>query len=127
MADEHRVINVYTAQMGKWRQVKALGLEIFDTTVRSGHRFVAPTWEMVLGHKAGELTDEQYTEQYLNMMRMSIQEHPKQWEDLICRENLVLTCYCKSGKFCHRYLLKDIVKQQCDAFGLIFVDKGEIE
>lgn len=99
---------------------------MFDTTVRSGHRFVAPTWDMVLGHKSGAITDQEYTFEYILMMEKSVRDHRELWMDLIHRENLVLACYCKSGRFCHRHLLKNIIKQLCDENDLVFVDKGEI-
>jgi uncharacterized protein YeaO (DUF488 family) len=126
VADELRTVNVYTVQIGQWRKVKALGLEMYDTTVRSRNPYVAPTWDMVLGHKSGEITDAEYTFEYLLMMEKSVRDHHAWWMEFIRRENIVLACYCKSGRFCHRYLLKDIVKQLCDENDLVFVDKGEI-
>ncbi len=81
------------------------GEERLDTTVKTGVSFLAPTWEIVMGHKQGKITDEQYTEQYLRMMDKSMQDYPDEWIALLRRRKVVLICYCGRECFCHRHLL----------------------
>ena len=120
-----RTINLYTVQMARWRKVKAAGLTILDTTVKSGHREVAPTWDMVMGHKAGTVSDEEYVRQYKLLLDRSLRENQDWWVNLLQSEILVLGCYCRADGFCHRYILKDVIKQQCQLQGIHVIDMGE--
>lgn len=116
-------MKIYTFQLGKWRKVKALGgVRIIDTTVRSGYKPLAPTWEMVQGVKAGLLSEESYTQQYYEILEYSRKTYPRFWAALFEQPAIALGCYCKAGDFCHRHLLKDYLLQQISA-----TDDGEIE
>lgn len=92
-------LRVFTAQYGY------SGEERMDTTVKTGETFVAPSWDIVLGHKKGKYTDEQYTEQYLAMLDMSMHLYPDQWIALLRRRKVVLVCFCGRECFCHRHIL----------------------
>ncbi|MBN22764.1 MAG: hypothetical protein CL678_15875 [Bdellovibrionaceae bacterium] len=103
-------MQLYTVQLGQWRLVPP-DVELVDTTVKSGAKFLAPTWDMVMGVKDGSLTEEQYTVQYYAMMRESYRRNKEQFLALLGKPAVALGCYCKPGDFCHRLLLIDILKR----------------
>ncbi|MAH07555.1 hypothetical protein CMI38_04885 [Candidatus Pacearchaeota archaeon] len=80
-----------------------------DTTVKSGDKIFAPTWKMVMGVKGGRTTEEEYTQQYYDMMRASYRQNTEGWNDILALDEIILACYCKPDSFCHRYLLKDML------------------
>jgi uncharacterized protein YeaO (DUF488 family) len=69
----------------------------------------APSWSMVQNHKSGEYSDEQYTSLYQTLMNWSQKKYPEAWQDLLRRDEVTIVCFCAPGKFCHRYILKDIL------------------
>jgi hypothetical protein len=82
------------------------GEERLDTTVKTGANFLAPTWDIVMGHKSGQMSDEEYTQRYLHMLNVSMQNNPDLWVALLRRRKVVLICFCGTAKcFCHRYAL----------------------
>lgn len=81
-----------------------------DVTRKSGRGLgllFAPTWDMVMQHKKGCMTDEEYTERYLALL----EKVPREAIDKLHQHGLwnggllVLYCYCRDGLFCHTYLL----------------------
>jgi len=85
------------------------GPDRLDITVKSGDRAFAPTWDMVMGHKRGEISDAQYTAMYLSMMRRSYHDNKVSWQELVARDSVTLVCFCRPGAFCHRVLLAEIL------------------
>lgn len=123
-----REIDIYTCQLAKWRKVKEKNLTLIDTTIKSGLRWLAPNWDMVIGYKKGNYSKTTYTHMYIRLMNISLSLNEEKWEKLILEnDNLVLACYCKAGDFCHRHLLKEFIKRQAEEYGLIVNMKGEIE
>lgn len=100
-----------------------------DVTVKNAQGFAqpfAPTWEMVMGHKQGRLTDAGYTEMYL--LRLSALAELgtdngyslfKALRDFGVKHDNTVTflCFCPDGKFCHTYLLIDFL---CQTFPRVF-------
>ena len=82
-----------------------------DITVRSGNKSIAPTWDMVNHYKQGDITEEKYTKQYINMMRKSFQKNKKRWLDLLKEDRVVLQYFCHTEWFCHRFTLAEILKK----------------
>lgn len=82
-----------------------------NITVKSGDKVFAPTWDMVMGHKNGTLTDEQYTDMYRELMLKSWKKNRWRWAELLQQERVVLVCYCRPGEFCHRVLLAGILEK----------------
>lgn len=84
-----------------------------------------------MGHKAGTMSDEQYTAIYIDLMRRSYVQHKDDWLRLIRAEQPVaIVCYCPymvegERKFCHRHILKDILDRVCQANGVDFTYYGE--
>lgn len=102
----------YTIQMARHRSVDKEKMLFLDTTVKSGAKFLAPKWEMVMGHKQGTVSDEEYTKQFLEMMVQSQTNHPDKWNALFEEQRpIVFACYCSALAFCHRYLLISILSE----------------
>ncbi len=121
-------MQLFTCQMSKWRQLKDRNIELIDTTVKTGNHVWSPTWDMVMGHKSGVISDEAYTAAYVGMMRYSYLHYPDDWNRLLYAEGPVaIACYCSStqGTFCHRHLLKDILEKICLSRGIPFEYYGE--
>ena len=107
--------------------IRYFGPDRLDITVKSGVKSFAPTWDMVMKHKRGEISDTQYTDRYLRMMRTSYLDNKNgDWSAILNRRRVVLCCYCAPGNFCHRHLLKDILRDLCRVKNIEFVDGGEI-
>jgi len=130
-------MEVMTIALGQWRLARRYGVNMVDTTVKSGHSIFAPSWDIVLGHKAGRVSDEEYTAEYRRLMNKSWHEHRDQWLEFIGQtEPLALACYCTAKSathvhpdgsfFCHRFLLKDILEKLCHAKGIPFHYYGEL-
>jgi len=72
--------------------------------------FLAPTWEMVLGHKSGRLSDEQYVAAYRKLLKERWEEVETWLLGLQPGEDITLLCYCPEGKFCHRQLIYKMLR-----------------
>lgn len=93
------MVKIYTAQ------IRYSGPDRVDTTVKSGDKVFAPTWDMVMGHKNGTISDEEYIKKYVSLMRESLKKNKARWLEIMNMERVVLCCYCRKGNFCHRVLL----------------------
>jgi len=92
-----------------------------DVTVKSAAGFArsfAPTWNMVMGHKRGTLTDAQYTAQYTKILdSVSVEAWRWLYAQAVNGE-VTLLCFCRDGGFCHTYLIMAYaVKKYPKAFG----------
>ncbi|AEH03597.1 hypothetical protein AVT69_gp172 [Pseudomonas phage PhiPA3] len=116
-------MQVYTYQIAKWRAVRAKRIPMLDTTVKSGEGMLAPTWNMVMGHKAGTVSDQEYEELYFQLLGDRYHAYPEYFEWLLAHDRLALGCYCKAGNFCHRLLIVKFLKQISDEVE----DCGEIQ
>ncbi|BEG72421.1 hypothetical protein [Pseudomonas phage vB_PaeM_PS119XW] len=115
-------MNVYTYQIAKWRKVRQKHIFPLDTTIKSGEELLAPTWNMVMGHKAGAITDEQYEDAYMDILSERYAAFPDYFEWLTELDKVALGCYCPAGKFCHRHILVKFLKEITEVNYL-----GEIE
>ncbi len=107
------MLEVYTAQYAYD------GKDRLDITV-GGRTVFAPTWKMVLAYRAKKISQEEYTEQYIQKMRGSYNLYRKEWNKLLSMKQTVLVCYCARNKFCHRKLLARILVR----LGAVY--KGEL-
>lgn len=124
-------IEVWTIQMAQWRKAKELGIELIDTTVKSGKSVFAPTWEMVMDIKNATPetrvgAEELYTRRYHTAMQQSWKQHAGQWLELLSKERVAIACYCKPGVFCHRHLLIEYLGKVAVKKGIPFIYKGEL-
>lgn len=121
-------MELMTIQIGRWRLARSHKVDMVDTTVKSGDPLFAPTWDMVLGHKNGTVSDEEYTKRYRQRMIESWKQHRPDWEAFLRREDpIAIACYCKPGVFCHRLLLKDIFEELCGKLSIPFRYYGELK
>jgi len=98
-------MDLYTYQISQWRRFKDRGIVLLDTTVKSGAYQLAPTWEMVLGIKAGSIDQDTYSQAYKNIIDYWYYNDPLFFESLITQSPVALGCYCPPNTFCHRHLL----------------------
>jgi uncharacterized protein (DUF488 family) len=79
------------------------GADRLDITVKGQDAIgviFAPTWDMVMGVKKGNITEEEYLKQYTEILY----NIPKdKINHLLQRSSITLVCFCKVGDFCHRY------------------------
>lgn len=109
------MVDIYTSQY------RYTGDDRIDTTVKTSDGVFAPTWDMVMRHKKGQLSDEQYIRQYYQLMQKSYINNRSVWEEILRRERVTFVCFCKAGDFCHRKVLAKIFQKQLGA-----AYKGEI-
>lgn len=125
-------MELFTVQVGKWRLARDRGIVFIDTTVKTASQtkdfIFAPTWDMVMGHKQGTVSDDEYRQRYFDMLVQSwLRERPR-WETLVrSDEQVAVACFCPAGHFCHRYLLKDFLQQLCKQLEVPFTYYGELE
>jgi len=120
-------MRLYTAQLAKWRIAQKQQLTLVDTTAKSGLAMFAPDWGNVAAYKKGVMGEAEYTDLYLEKMRQSYREKKSVWLQFIKQDTVVIACYCPSGKFCHRHLLKEILERLCVQQGVDFEYVGELE
>ncbi len=104
------MITFTTGTLSDTNDLKKKGFTVIDVTTRSAKpnaRSLVPTWPMVMGYRNRRITEEEYTSQYMDILKKSQQENRSRWEKTIENHNKVaFTCFCPSGvKFCHRYIL----------------------
>ena len=106
---------------------------VINTTVGSatgiGKAF-APTWDMVMGSKKGKISWEEYTAQYLKLMRQRFAEDSGAFGTAVLFEDIVLTCYCQDSsegeQHCHRYLLVDLLTKVAASMEIEVEYGGEV-
>jgi uncharacterized protein YeaO (DUF488 family) len=114
-------MKIFTAQMSKYKN-KA---DALDITVKSGDKNFAPSWEIVSGWKKGEISWEEYTRQYIEMMRASYRRDPEHWHALLRRNEITLLCYCPAGENCHRFILVELLQKLGKKLGIEVEYGGE--
>lgn len=96
---------LYTAQY------RYSGKDRLDITVKGNcpsGKLYAPTWNMVKDVKTSNLTEEDYTGLYYNLLIDRWSTHNKEMISLVKLvhdRDITLVCFCPAGAFCHRYLL----------------------
>jgi uncharacterized protein YeaO (DUF488 family) len=102
------MLDIFTAQY------RYNGPNRLDITVSSKNntwgRMFAPTWDMVMGHKRGILSDAEYTEQYHTLMHSSMAHYKQHWTHLFNMPCVVPVCFCPAGAFCHRVVLATMIQ-----------------
>jgi uncharacterized protein YeaO (DUF488 family) len=98
-----KMLTVHTAQFRCNRKDR------LDITIKSGDQVFAPAWDMVARVKAGTMTEEEYTERYIAMMRRSYRLNRKRWNEILSLDSVTLVCYCPADSFCHRKILAELL------------------
>lgn len=118
-----RSIVVYTSR------INYAGNHRLDITVKSGTSpgsVLAPSWTMVMDYKRGAITEAQYTDAYMRLIRAKYRANQAQFDALLELPEIVLCCFCNAGAFCHRHLAVDILEKIASRRGIVFVRGGEI-
>lgn len=104
--------------------------DALDITVKSAAtpegRALAPEWEMVNGVKGGCLTEAQYRENYLALLRKRFAADSSPFLEILSRPRVVLTCYCAAGDFCHRLIASEVLAKIGTSRGIEVILAGEI-
>ena len=117
----------YTIQMAQHRRINKETHCFIDTIVKTGEKWLAPLWEMVMGHKNQTVSNEEYATRYKALMVASIVEYPQKWEALFQETRpVVLACYCPTFNFCHRYLLVQLLAHYANLHNHPFNYLGEL-
>ena len=79
--------------------------------IESNLDFLAPTKELVWGHKYKGKSDEWYVNGYRTLLA-SRWSSIKPWlMTLDATQDMTLLCYCRQGKFCHRKLMAQMIQR----------------
>lgn len=110
-----------------------VGQRVLNTTVKSGRGLgavFAPTWEIVMQSKRGEIGWQTYSEHYTELMRQRYRQYPEAFHEAVQSDALVLCCYCRdthtTSRHCHRYLLVDILQKVAAHHGIAAHYMGEL-
>jgi len=124
------MIELYTVQLARWRLAQSKNIVVVDTTVKSapksGYGFLAPSWDIVMGVKSGEITEEEYTNTYIRMLDYSVVANADKWRELLALPRFAFACFCSSGKFCHRHLLASYFQSYAKEQGVELRLMGEL-
>ena len=102
-----QVIKVKRAQIRSDK--KYLGA--VNITVKAQTPF-SPNWSMVIGHKHGILSDEQYTQLYNEILDAAKDSDYRRLFEKAENNTLTLLCYCRDDWFCHTHLLIKRLKEK---------------
>lgn len=95
--------------------MRTKGIKGIDITYRR-KLCVSPPRDLVLGYKAGAITEENYTEVYLKQLNDNAEDIIT-WAWCICGEIIKFKCFCPEGAFCHTHLLIDwLIEKRPDLF-----------
>lgn len=119
--------HIWTIQMAQRRLATAKGIELLDTTAKSGIKEFAPSFNEVMNYKNGRLSEQQYTLIYNTKMRESKASSPKVWKQLEEHHNVAVACYCPADCFCHRHIfVKEHMVPYLESKGHTVILEGEI-
>ena len=113
---------LYTASLNKKADHRGLLLDVTVKSARPEDRVFAPTWDLVMASKRGQITWDQYRQAYLGLLRARWDQDPGAKARLravalqAVAQDVTLACYCASHERCHRsvlaVLLTLVAKQQ---------------
>jgi uncharacterized protein YeaO (DUF488 family) len=84
----------------------AIGIDITVKNAKPEHKCMAPTWDMVMGHKSKKMSDKEYTVAYEKIINNNIEKILNLLNNT--KEDIIyFKCFCADGKFCHTYILID--------------------
>ncbi len=124
MSDPH-TLEVFTIQMGKWRDLKETDIELVDITVKSGIRVFSPHSSDLYAFKANELDKEEFSSRYIAKLKCSLSDKVPEWDELVSKDRIALTCYCSKDGFCHRYLLVEFLVAHAKELNVNVIYHGE--
>lgn len=123
--DTPPALDLYTIQMGKWRDLKDTGIQLVDVTLKSGNRAFSPDVNLLRDYKSGVINDVEYTERFDKLMLESLIVNRPEWLGLLTKGRIALACYCGKEHFCHRNLLSGYIKDLGVSMNVTVNLKGE--
>lgn len=123
-------MELFTIQVAKWRLLKDSGIEFMDTTVKSNpYGLFSPTWEIVLGVKSGQISEEEYSKAYKRLIleRWKDRDLRLEFFEFLDKPRVAIACFCPPGKFCHRVLLVELLRDLHIFLNRPFQYSGEIK
>ena len=118
-------MKIYTCSLRNIDLCRSNNITPFNITVKSGDQFYAPTWGILMEHK-NDQNDEKYLMQFIPLMEKRFQENPEKVHELFKNQSLALLCYCKSGDFCHRHYIVQLLEEFANLNNLEFEYCGEL-
>ena len=101
--------NIYTVQITTAKQLRLTEKPGYlDVSTKGGDKVFAPTWPMTIAYMNDDLSDDDYKDQYYELMRKSYRENRADWDRVLAMDEVYLGCYCSVAKFCHRHLLAEM-------------------
>jgi len=108
-------------------RLPVIGRGEIDVTVKTSlerWRAFAPDWELVLGHKRGEISHAEYTHAYREALELSAANGELPVQELHAQgieacSSLILCCYCKMIDWCHTHVL---ISWLCEKYPALFED-----
>ncbi len=122
-------MELFTVQLARWREANQRGIEVVNTTVKSGMPIFAPSKDIVYGVKYHGMSTDEYRHEYLRLMNQSYFQNQQAWEEfLLFRRDsrIALACYCTPGEFCHRHLLAPMIQKVATHYQIPTVFYGEL-
>lgn len=122
-------VKLWTLQLAKWRRAEKRNLPKLDITVKSGLKYLAPDWDFLMDYKKsdkGPDAEAAYTKRYLQKLSRLFDEDTDKLIEILRQGEVVLMCYCPSGKFCHRHLLVSYLIEIGEWFSYEVIYMGEL-
>lgn len=99
---------------------------LLDVTIKTGDRVFAPSQDLFTGAKSGNVSREVYAQRFNSEMKKSRKVNKQRWFEVASKDVLLIGCYCKPGKFCHRRLLVEHFQKFCHKNKIGFTFMGEV-
>jgi len=120
-------MELYTIALSQWRKAKERQIPLIDITVKSGLLVFAPEPSVLWAYKRNEVSDDQYTELYLERLRTQLRGQYEPFQEFLEQEGPVaVACYCRAGKFCHRHIFASFMQDLAEDNGYTLFLRGEI-
>ena len=111
-------MKLYTAQF------RYSGSDRIDITSRTSDKYgklFAPPWSLVSDYKQSIINEDEYTDQYSDLLMHAIASNPALWVEFLELESATVVCYCRADSFCHRYIIAEFCKIMCSTSSLEYV------
>lgn len=69
-----------------------------------------PDWSIVISHKNGLISNDQYRKHYMNQLDSIDKNSLSSVITELDNRNAILLCYEAPGKFCHRHILAEYIR-----------------
>jgi hypothetical protein len=95
-----------------------------DVTRKGGSMF-GPSWPLLTAARGRRISWATYVDRYTAEMRRMYAKHRYLWAELLERPAVVLCCYCRDPKQCHRTVLAELLVRAGRKEGLPAMYCGE--